>query len=127
MNYLISTNDNIIKLKLKGNVTDEELIFALKEFANKINEENYLVGIVDGKGLTNVLELSAKYSIISTLERLGFSRNCRFYISSNSQIEERKIIENIAFNRGWRLYLFDNTEEAVHCAEKFLLQNSKVV
>ncbi|ANQ52435.1 hypothetical protein KMW28_27975 [Flammeovirga yaeyamensis] len=127
MNYFISTNNKVLKLKLQGKITDDELLISLNEFAKKIAEDKIMVGVVDGKELTNTMELASKYSVISTLERLGFQRNCRFYIASNSPIEESRIVENIAFNRGWRLYMFESLVEATAAAEKFILNNSEVI
>ncbi|NLR93970.1 MULTISPECIES: hypothetical protein [Flammeovirga] len=117
-----------MKIKLQGKIDNEQLELALIEFAKSITEEKQIC-VVDGKELENQLDLSAKYSIITALDSFGFQRGNVFYVAANSPRDQLDIIENIAFNRGWRLYCFTTLEETLAAAEEMYLKlnGSKVI
>ncbi|AZQ65146.1 hypothetical protein EI427_23320 [Flammeovirga pectinis] len=129
MNYFISTNSSFIRLTLEGKPNERQLLEAIVKANEALINAQLSIVMIDGLGLTTPINLSTKYSVISQLGKYNICRKTTVIAVSNATIAESVIVENVAYNRGWKIKFFKTLDTAKTWIEDFnsINENTKSV
>ncbi|MBB6463792.1 hypothetical protein [Flammeovirga kamogawensis] len=129
MNYFISTNSSFIRLTLEGKPNERQLLEAIIKANDALINASLTIVMIDSLGLTTPINLSTKYSVISQLGKYNISRKTTVVAVSNASKAETVIVENVAYNRGWKIKYFKNIDAAKTWIEDYnsINENTKSV
>ncbi|KXX66840.1 hypothetical protein [Flammeovirga sp. SJP92] len=112
MDYNISTNTYLVRLTLEGTPQIDSLVQALNECSSFVNQNHHNLLFIDGSQLACPFDITDKYSIITKLGELGFSRKTQIVVVTSSSHFERNTLETMGYNRGWSINTFKKLHEA---------------
>lgn len=120
MNYYISTNQYFVRLSLEGMPTLNSFINAIRESAQLINKNHCDLFFIDGSLLTSPFDIADKFSVVNQLDKLGLSRRTQIVLVTSSTYFDRNTLENMGYNRGWRINTFKKLQQAKDWIESFI-------
>ncbi|NME71306.1 hypothetical protein HHU12_25295 [Flammeovirga aprica JL-4] len=101
-----------MRLTLEGTPQMDPLVKALQECSGFINQYHSNLLFIDGSRLVYPFDITDKFSIITKLSELGFSRKMQIVVVTSSTHFERNTLETMGYNRGWSINTFKKLGEA---------------